>query len=289
MVAYTNSDFAARVADAEAFMASARGYLHSESSRKASVSPSRSPVTLAQPDQKSLGLFSQSPGILPAGHSPIAAHDKLEVSKKPSSPRPIVSLPPNSSAVTARKDVKPPKPIVILPPKNTAATARGIVEAPKPTDKDQLPETSVENLLIDFSSDDEKPQKTAKPLPLPKLSNEVLVDFGDEFFDAQEDASGKGVLSETTQKQLFGLDLTPSKQSNSSDKGYGFRGLGAEDAEEILQNKTAQATGMIRGLGQCMSILVAKISDALHQPEPSQKHIERLITPPNKNLGQGRH
>jgi len=264
LVAYTDSDYTTHVADAEAFMASARGYLRSESPRKASVSPSRSPITPAQPVQKASRSFSQLPTRCSAFQNPVPAPAEPVAPEKAFSPRPIVSLATN----------------------NPAAVAKKIVDTPKPIHKDQLPKTLVEDLLIDFSSDDDTPRQSTKALS--KLSNELLVDFGDEFFDAPDDADGKGILSETTHKQLLGLDLTPSKLPLSLNKGYDLGGVGAEDVDEILQNKTAQATGMIRGLGQCMSILVTKISDALHQPD-SQVHPERLCTPPNKISGQGRH
>lgn len=275
LVAYTDSDYTTHVADAEAFMASARGYLRSESLRKASVSPSRPPVTTAQPAQKASRSFSESPTRRSAIRNPVQAPAKNVAPEKALSPRPIVNLPINPAAVT-RKIID-----------KAAVAATKIVDTPKPIHKDQLPKTLVEDLLIDFSSDDDTPRQSTKALS--KLSNELLVDLGDEFFDAPEDAGGKGILSETTQKQLLGLDLTPSKLPLSLDKGYDLEGMGAEDVDEILQNKTAQATGMIRGLGECMSILVTKISDALHQPDPLKVHPERLCTPPNKISGQGRH
>ncbi|KAJ5579124.1 hypothetical protein N7450_007991 [Penicillium hetheringtonii] len=228
---FRDSDYTTHVADAEAFMASARGYLRSESLRKASVSPSRPPVTTAQPAQKASRSFSESPTRRSAIRNPVQAPAKNVAPEKALSPRPIVNLPINPAAVT-RKIID-----------KAAVAATKIVDTPKPIHKDQLPKTLVEDLLIDFSSDDDTPRQSTKALS--KLSNELLVDLGDEFFDAPEDAGGKGILSETTQKQLLGLDLTPSKLPLSLDKGYDLEGMGAEDVDEILQNKTAQATDPI--------------------------------------------
>jgi hypothetical protein len=144
--------------------------------------------------------------------------------------------------------------------------------------KDSPPGPSEDILLIDFSSEDEipKPQPGPSTKASPKVPTGALLDLLDS-----EDMPGPGQLtpnksrlSEAVEHQLSGLELIKTVPMKLSDADY-------ENLPQELQTVTATATGMINGLGQCLSILQNRISNALRGTETSSssKQPVNLSTP----------
>lgn len=144
-----------------------------------------------------------------------------------------------------------------------------------PTTKDIPPKSAGDVIpLIDLSSDDEKPKSPPKTGHL--LDMEVLADF--PILTPQ-----RASLSEPT-KQLLGLELgTPSHVQALSQ----FIEIAAPELKgksEDLLDLNAHATGMVEGLGECLSIVQNKISDALQESKATEKQPPRVSTPENTFL-----
>lgn len=162
--------------------------------------------------------------------------------------------------------------------KTTPSAPRLSVPETKLTSKDQLPELSTDISLIDFSSEDENPEVdsgSSKKVPT-KIPTGPLLDLL-----VLDDNHGLGLLtpnrsriSQAIENQLSGLEFEPSDPESVQNSE-------PQSAPQNLQNVTAQATGMIKGLDTCISILQNKIYVALNESKisSSSKQPAEVSTP----------
>lgn len=224
-------------------------------------SPPREPPNTAKPVQHALSLLSGA-AIAKKRLQPTTQEQEQITTPKPC----VVQTKPVES-----KPTQWPRPVVQLPP--SAAVVAKAVQDPAAASAAGL------DSLIDLSSDYDSPKSSTKK-PSTSFAG-VLLDL-DAFEDSEMWSSRKGKLSDYTMKQLDGLSFKLTDPATSSGDGRG-----REMIPQLLQGATALAEGMIGGLGECMSILQDKISDALNESEDPSNQPLRLSTPVNVFSGRG--
>lgn len=266
------------------------------SSPSQSVSPSRRSVTLTGPVARSSFPPSSPKAVKQAPPEkqqatatilkPFAPASKLPAAEKKAAPKARPLEQPLSQATTLKPFAPVPKPPApeTKPPlkersleqakiqKTLSSTPKPSVTETNPAAKNRSPEPSADISLIDFSSEDETPEPQPGPstqVP-PRVPTGPLLDLLDF-----EDNNGLGLLtpnrsriSQTIENQLSGLEFEQSDPEH-------------ETVPQELRTVNSQATVMIDGLSECLSILEKKISSALHESETSSSSKEpvRISTP----------
>lgn len=272
------------------FMKLAQAYTH-PASNPPLASPSRDSANLEERASRSLSVAesisrpappSSSKKTQPDLHGSFPKHDLSVVSKKPSEGErsevnsQSTKTPARLPKLPVTEETEKPHHVAQLPRKTPTAVELATRELT--TTKDIPPKSAGDILLIDFTSDDEETKPSTKSLIKTESNHSTgLLDLDDLPMSTPEKAT-------SSEKLLFGLDFcTPSPVRVSAQ----FVEIAAPEYERIsghLLDVNAHATGMADGLGECLSIIQNKISDALQESEATKKQPPRVSTPENRYL-----